>query len=178
MTNSPIPATRRNMLFGLAGASGAALAASGGPALAAALKANTTGTTPANENGTVWWVELVSSDMAKAAKFYATSVGWTANTTAMSDPTRAPRGNEPAYTLFSAQGEEVAGAQTVDTEDTAKRRPLWIVYFQVDNIATAVERAVAAGGTLLIEPYTMSNTAKLAVLADLDGTPFGFATPL
>ena len=174
MSTSQAPATRRNMLFGLAGASSAVLASFPGPALAAALKANTT----ASEIGTVWWVELVSTDMSKAAKFYASAVGWTANTTAMSDPNRAPRGNEPAYTLFSAQGEDVAGAQTVDADDSAKRRPQWIVYFQVDNVATAVERAIAAGGTLLIEPYNLSTTARLAVVADLDGTPFGFGTPL
>jgi predicted enzyme related to lactoylglutathione lyase len=165
---------RRNLLAGLG-------------ALGGALFAMTPAATPAKaavspetlqEIGTVWWVELVSADMAKAAGFYSSAIGWQTNTVALADSARPPMKDEASYTLFLTHGSEVAGGQTIELETPSKSKPMWIVYFQVANVDQAVEKAVAAGGQVLLAAYDVPAMARLAVLTDIDGTPFGVASPL
>lgn len=165
---------RRNLLAGLGAMGGALFTMAPGATPAKATVSPET----LQEVGTVWWVELVSEDMAKAADFYASVVGWKANTVAMADSARAPAKNEASYTLFSSQGHEVAGGQALDPDTPSKSKLMWIVYFQVANVDQAVEKAVAAGGQVLLPAYNVPDMARLAVMADIDGTPFGVASPL
>lgn len=55
---------------------------------------------------------------------------------------------------------------------------MWLTYFQVDNVDTAVKRAVAAGGQVLISPFDVGKVARMAVVADPEGIPVGLANPL
>lgn len=162
---------RRRHLIGLGACALAACVAA--PASAQDALSN-----PAEEGvGTVWWVELVSSDSGPTVEYYKTTLAWGSRTS-------LPAGGEVAssavapYTLFEAGGHEVAGAVVATKSDLAKGRPLWIVYFRVDDVEKSIARALAAGGKLLQAPYDVPGSARMAVLADLDGTPFGVAAPL
>lgn len=126
--------------------------------------------------GTVWWVELVSSNTGPAVEYYKKTLAWGTRTSAHS--TGEPGAATAAYTLFEAGGNDVAGAVAANASDPAKSRPLWIVYFRVDDVEQAIARALAMGGKLLQVPYDVPGAARMAVLADLDGTPFGVAAPL
>lgn len=128
--------------------------------------------------GTVWWVELVAANDAKSTAFYNTTVGWTSKRIGLSDTGKAPGPDEAAYTLFMASGNDVAGASRADPSDPVKKQPMWIVYFQVDNVEKAISRATTQGGRVLISPYDVPGSARMALLADIDGVPFGVATPL
>lgn len=130
------------------------------------------------EHGTVWWVELVASDLGKAADFYSSVVGWSTQLGALEDSSRPPAEGEPAMLLFKSAGHDLAGALKVDSKTPGKTSPRWIVYFQVENVDAAIARTLAKGGSLLIHPFDVGSTVRLAVVADQDGTPFGLATPL
>ncbi|MET0568689.1 MAG: VOC family protein [Hyphomicrobiaceae bacterium] len=128
--------------------------------------------------GTVWWSELVSGDVPKALGFYSKVIGWETKTVGLEDAAQPVKDGEPSYTLMLAQGNEVAGALPVDTDDPAKKAPMWLTYFQVDDVDAAVKRATAAGGTVLISPFDVGKIARMAVIADPEGVRVGLAHPL
>lgn len=128
--------------------------------------------------GTVWWVELIAASDVKSAAYYDAAVGWSSKRVSILDSEKVAQPDEPAYTLFMSNGNEVAGAYRADPKDPVKNRPMWIVYFQVDNVDKAIARAITKGGRLLIAPYDVAGSARMALLADIDATPFGVASPL
>lgn len=162
--------TRRRFLAGVLTAGCVATAPAG---LAAAT------TSPPTDNdglGTVWWVELVSTNDLQASEYYGSIMGWDVKRTALSDGSREPQSGEPAYTLFRASGTEVAGALKVDGNNLAKNKPVWIVYFKVENVEKTIDKALKLGGRLLMTPFDIPGV-RIAVISDLDGNPVGLAAP-
>lgn len=165
---------RRSLLLGTGALGTVLLGAAAGES-----QANSPQTpTAAPEQGTVWWAELVASDLGKAAGFYSSVIGWSTHLGALSDSSRPPAAGEPALLLFKSDDNAVAGGLLADPKTPGKTAPRWIVYFQVDNVDAAIARTLAKGGALLIHPFEVASTVRLAVVADPDGTPFGLATPL
>ena len=171
MTELSRTINRRTALWAALAAAGAAQSAA--PAAAATSKAGSD-----KEIGTVWWVELVTRDMAQAQKFYTKTIGWNSKTVAMDDATRAPKAGEAGYTMFLHTDDDIAGAQAIDTDDPSKNRPVWIIYFQVENVDSAAKRAVEVGGRIMTAPYDIPGNARLAVMTDADGLLFGLAAPI
>lgn len=132
---------------------------------------------PVPELGTVWWAELVTKDLKRAANYYSSVIGWTTKSVAMSDSSRPAGPNEPELVLFMTEGNELAGALLTNRDTPGKGAPRWIVYFQVLDVDAAVGRAIAKGGKLLIHPFDVGTSVRLAVVEDPDGVPFGLATP-
>ena len=170
----PHPA-RRSLLLGT-GAVGTLLLAAAPSAKLEAKAPEPAAAAP--EHGTVWWAELVASDLGKAAGFYASVIGWSTQLGALADSSRPPAPDEPALLLFKSADNAVAGGLVADPKTPGKTAPRWIVYFQVENVDAAIARTLQKGGTLLIHPFEVASTVRLAVVADPDGTPFGLATPL
>lgn len=168
-THPGIDTQRRRLFCGLLAS---------GSLLVAVPKAQAVTVAETNDIGTVWWSELISGDVPKALGFYSKVIGWETKTVALDDPTQLLKEGDPSYTLMLAKGNEVAGALAVDAEDPAKKAPMWLTYFQVDNVDTAVKRAVAAGGQVLISPFDVGKVARMAVVADPEGIPVGLANPL
>lgn len=163
----------RRFLLGAAGALATVLMAGAGSGRAQPAPAPTV----PSELGSVWWVELITSDLGRAGAFYSSVVGWSTKRVAMADGSRPPAPGEPALLMFQSEGNEVAGALLSDDQAPGKTQPRWIVYFQVDNVDAAIKRTLDKGGTLLIHPFDVGTIVRLAVVADPDGTPFGLATP-
>ncbi len=90
--------------------------------------------------GEIGWHELLASDEAGAFAFYHALFGW------------QKAGNEsgPAGTcqLFSIGGETIGGMMAKPPSANA----LWLHYFNVGDIDTAMKRATAAGGQILHGP--------------------------
>jgi predicted enzyme related to lactoylglutathione lyase len=174
--NVPLAPSRRMALASAAVWGGALILGSRGAACAGSSTSDRTG--DADGVGTVWWVELIAANDVKSAAHYNSVLGWTSKRDALSDGEKPAQPDEPAYTLFMANGNEVAGAYRANPSDPVKDRPMWIVYFQVDNVDKAISRAVSQGGRLLLSPYDVPGSARMALLADIDGIPFGVAAPL
>lgn len=170
VADAGIDAQRRRLFCGLLAS---------GSLLVAAPKAHavTLGDDTANI-GTVWWSELVSADVPKALGFYSKVIGWETKTVGPENPAQPVKDGEASYTLMLAKGNEVAGALPVNPDDPAKKVPMWLTYFQVDDVDAAVKRATAAGGTILISPFDVANVARMAVISDPEGVPVGLAHPL
>ena len=120
-----------------------------------------------NEHGTLAWNELLTPNPAAVTQFYADVFGWSANTMEMP-------GME--YTVFSVDGGSengIAGAMSPPMEMPS----VWIVYFNVDDVAATVARARELGATVIMEPTPTPGVGTLAALADPQGAMFSLMTP-
>jgi predicted enzyme related to lactoylglutathione lyase len=100
--------------------------------------------------GVPCWVDTWQPDADGAARFYAELFGW-----------EAARGE---YSLFRLRGRDVAGVAG-SADDT----PAWTTDVEVADADATAERAVAAGGSLLREPFASLDGGRMALFADPAG---------
>jgi uncharacterized protein len=112
-----------------------------------------------NEHGTLSWNELMSPDVATAAKFYNQILGWDASTVEMP-------GME--YTEFKLGDRSIAGGMKPPMEGMPA---VWGIYFATDDTDKTVEIARSHGGTVFQEPTDIP-PGRMAVLADPSGAVF------
>ena len=87
----------------------------------------------------VVYLELHTVDLPRACAFYARLCGWR--------PQRIEAGCGTYWALAMASGFGGGGVVECDT-----RRPLWLPYIEVADIAETTERARALGASVLLEP--------------------------
>jgi predicted enzyme related to lactoylglutathione lyase len=97
------------------------------------------------------WVELASTDPARAQDFYAGLFGW-----------------EPAGDRFRRDGRAVAGL----TRAGGDRAAGWLPYLAEADLGAALERVTAAGGRRLSGP-TLGHGGRFAIVADRSGAALG-----
>jgi uncharacterized protein len=105
------------------------------------------------QHGVPCWVDTWQEEIPAA--FYSGLFGWEAQV-----------GDE--YTLFTHRGLDVAGAGV-----RAGAEPAWTTYVWVDDADAVAERAVAAGGRLVSEPFDSLDGGRMALVADPAGAVFG-----
>ncbi len=122
-------------------------------------------------DGVFNWIDLSTTDIAGARAFYSGLFGWQANNVPVGD-------SGMDYTFFELDGHAVAGGGQMMPEQQAAGQPAaWTSYVKYDDIDTAVARAEAAGGTVLMPPMEIPNSGRLAVLIDPSGAVFGIWSP-
>src|SRR3954454_11053090 len=97
------------------------------------------------------WVELASTDPARAQDFYADLFGW-----------------EPAGDRFRLDGRAVAGL----TRSGADRPAGWLTYLAEADLELALERVAAARGHCLSGP-TPGHGGRFAIVTDRSGGALG-----
>jgi len=125
--------------------------------------------------GEVWWNEYLSSDPARASKFYASVVGWQVKTVALEEPSRPAKPGEKAYVMMMKGADEEAGLMRLVDAEYAGARAGWFTYFFVDNLELALDRAIHQGGKIVREPVAISEDTRIAVIADPEGALVGLA---
>lgn len=115
-----------------------------------------------SETGALDWVELLTRDPATAEAFYRQVFGWEAAT----DDYSGTR-----YTVFSLDGEEVAGMMLMPDEVPAEAPAHWSVYFAVGD-CRAAETTVDELGGLVLRPTMDMPDGRFAVMADPQGATF------
>lgn len=117
-----------------------------------------------NEHGALIWNELLSPDVPAAAAFYDAVLGMGTETVDM------PMG---PYTIFTADGEQVAGAMAPPMEGVPAH---WAVYFAVDDCDAAVAKVQELGGACFAEPMDIP-PGRMAGLSDPQGAMFFVLQP-
>ncbi|MGC0373426.1 VOC family protein [Streptomyces sp. SAI-229] len=123
----------------------------------------------AGEVGTLCWVELHVPDIARAAAFYRSVLGW--ETSAVTFP-------DGVYTSVNPAGageESMFGGLVPPAEDLAGAepgRPHWLPYFGVDDTDAVVARAVELGGRVRLPATSVAGVGRLARLEDPYGARF------
>ena len=117
------------------------------------------------------WTELSTTDEAGALKFYSTLLGW-------KDDPQAMGPDMGFYHMQRLNGLEVAALYEQGPEEKAQGIPShWRTYFTVTNTDAAVERAKAAGGSVVFGPMDVFDAGRMCMLRDSQGAMFAVWQP-
>jgi predicted enzyme related to lactoylglutathione lyase len=116
--------------------------------------------------GAPCWIELFSSDTARARAFYGELFGWTSETA----------GPEyGGYVNFFAHGAPVAGCMANAGQTGVP--DAWSTYLAVDDARATTDRALANGGQVIVEPMEVPQLGTMAVITDAGGAVIGMWQP-
>ncbi|MFH8804026.1 VOC family protein [Streptomyces sp. NPDC017936] len=110
--------------------------------------------------GSLGWVELMSRDPARAEAFYTTVFGWTV-------------GTSEHYTRWGVGGLDFGGMVTMDDKFPPEVPPHWLPYFAVADVDATAATARQADGAVLMEPTSLPDGPRIAVLRDPQHAVFG-----
>ncbi|MFJ8542224.1 VOC family protein [Streptomyces sp. NPDC093586] len=110
--------------------------------------------------GSLGWVELLTREPGRAADFYTTVFGWGVTASA-----RYPR--------WSVDGADFGGMVTMDEKFPHEVPAHWLPYFAVADVDTAAVDTTDSDGTVLMEPTSLPDGPRIAVLRDPQGAMFG-----
>ena len=116
------------------------------------------------KHGTFSWIELATTDAAKAKPFYAGLLGWTFDD--------MPAGPGMTYSMAKLGEHHVAGLFEMGKEMAAMVPPNWASYITVDDADQAAKKAAENGAKVLKEPFDVMDVGRMAVLQDPTGAAF------
>ena len=116
--------------------------------------------------GAPCWVDLFTSDMDRARSFYEQVLGVT---------TEANPPEYGGYVNFLKDGLGVAGAMTND--GSTGQPDGWTIYLSVEDAATTVDAAEAAGGSVIVPAMDVMALGRMAVVTDPGGAAVGIWQP-
>ena len=112
--------------------------------------------------GAPCWVDCQVDDPARAAAFYAGLLGW-----GFGEHDAATDG----YLTASLDGAKAAG---IGPKASGAGMPsVWHTYFAVDDVDAAAASVAATGGTVLMMPFNVGTSGRMAMAADPRGATFG-----
>jgi hypothetical protein len=115
--------------------------------------------------GAPCWMDLMTSDAARAREFYAGVFGWTAG---------EPAEQFGGYFMFFADGAPVAGCMAkVPGVPSMEGPDTWGVYLSSPDAKGTVEAALTHGGTLREGPMDIADLGAQAILEDGTGARIG-----
>ena len=124
-----------------------------------------TGTRIGGEMNTVGWIELTTTDEAKAAKFYGDVFGWK-----VTNGKGAPAGPDD-YGHIENAGTAIGGIPPASMRDP-NAPPNWMIYVEVADTAAATEKAKSLGATVCMGPMDIGENGTISVLQDPQGAYF------
>ncbi|MDX2823644.1 VOC family protein [Streptomyces ipomoeae] len=113
-----------------------------------------------NAPGTLGWVELLTRSPERAKAFYTTVFGWSV-------------GGSESYPQWGLGGADFGGMVTMDDKFPHEVPSHWLPYFAVEDVDDTARIATEADGTILMEPTTVPDGPRIAVLRDPQGAMFG-----
>jgi uncharacterized protein len=114
--------------------------------------------------GVPCWVASVHADAEAAQRFYTELFGWEAQDT-------MPPDSPGRYFMCTLRGRNIAAVGT----ERDGRPPLvaaWGTHIWVEDADATAARATEAGGRVIVEPFDLLDSARVAVLADPAGAIF------
>jgi uncharacterized protein len=111
------------------------------------------------------WHELLTTDTAGAAAFYAKVLPW-----------RTAPSSMPGYTVWMAGQTQIGGLQALPSDNGATP-PHWLMYVGTPNVDATCAKAQGLGAHVVKAPADIPNVGRFAVLADPQGATFAVFTP-
>ena len=112
-----------------------------------------------NRPNTLIWNELQTRDKAGAEAIYSAVFGWSSSS------------DETGYGMFAIGDRVQAGVLAMD-ESFGPIPPIWSVYFMVEDVDAAVEKAKTLGAAVHVPPTSAGEMGKFSTLADPTGAVF------
>lgn len=109
--------------------------------------------------GSFVWHELMTTDIAAAAKYYQKVIGWKTQ----------PFEQDPSYLMWVAKNGPLGGVMQL----AAGVASYWLPYVGTADIEATVNSATTLGGTVVVPVTNLAHGGRYAVLADPLGAHFG-----
>lgn len=123
---------------------------------------------PETTPGAPCWIDLMTSDIAKARQFYGELFGWEYQT-----------GDEEkygGYTTALKNGKTVAGLMQKD-ESQAGMPDVWSTYLRSDDAEATAAAVTANGGQVYMPPMDVPEQGFMAIFGDPSGAAIGIWQP-
>ena len=117
--------------------------------------------------GSLWWVEVLSNDVAGACNFYGSLFGWTS--------TDRPLEPFASYTFFKRGDVHEGGLLPIGPDWGVS--PRWNSIFAVGDGDTTIQRAQALGGCEIFT-HTVPTAGRIGILSDPGGAGFVIRGPV
>lgn len=122
-------------------------------------------TTRSHAAGSVVWLDLSTTDVDRARRYYGELLGW---------EYEASDTGQGVYVIARVPGGEVGGMMAQDPAQTETGVPsAWTVFFGTDDIDHAVARVEELGGSVLEPPFAIPGDVRIAIVADPTGAVCG-----
>jgi predicted enzyme related to lactoylglutathione lyase len=112
--------------------------------------------------GTLCWADLSTPDAKRGSDFYSGLFGW---------QIMADEKDKSGY-LHIKNGEHFIGGIPPAAHRQAGGPPHWLAYIWVDDVDASAAKAKQLGGKLYVDPMTIENVGRMAVIADPQGAVF------
>ncbi|MEV6738797.1 VOC family protein [Streptomyces sp. NPDC051104] len=113
-----------------------------------------------NAPGSLGWVELLTRVPERVTDFYTTVFGWSVHPSEQ-------------YTQWGIDGADFGGMVTMGDRFPPEVPSHWLPYFAVEDVDATVQVATQAGAGVLMEPTSVPDGPRIAVLKDPQGAVFG-----
>jgi uncharacterized protein len=113
--------------------------------------------------GVPCWVDTSQPEPEAAVVFYSGLFGWEFEDV-------MPAGSEGKYFIARIRGGDVAAVGSVP--EGALAIAMWNTYVWVDSADDTAARAAAAGGSVVTEPFDVTEAGRMGVCADREGAAF------
>jgi uncharacterized protein len=117
--------------------------------------------------GVPCWIDVVESDTDATRAFYGDLFAWTYEN-------RTPEGAPQSYAYARRDGLTVAGVGGPPSEGEPTG---WNQYVRVDSVDDTVAAVEANGGKVVMGPYDVGASGRVATCADPEGAVFGLWQP-
>lgn len=124
-----------------------------------------TGTRIGGVMNTVGWIELSTTDVAQAVKFYGDVFGWK-----VTNGKGAPAGPND-YAQIENGDAMIGGIPPASMRDP-NTPPNWMIYVEVADAAAATAKAASLGATVCMGPMDIGEHGTISVLSDPQGAFF------
>ncbi|WP_099022178.1 VOC family protein [Mycolicibacterium palauense] len=121
---------------------------------------------PTTPLGAPVWVDLATTDIDRAARFYTAVFGWTVST---------PGPRDCGYLNATREGLQVAGLMPNDPQWNSPDR--WSTYLHTADVDATLSAVEAAGGTCCGGAMDVEGKGRMAMLADPTGAMVGLWQP-
>lgn len=115
---------------------------------------------PSNEihNGKLVWVDLLTTDIQRAAAFYTSVFGWQSNTA-----------SDDTYVELSHDGRVMSSIVLYEDDQASDGDARWLVSMSVPDVDAAVDKVAANGGQILEAATDLPDRGRYAVISDSQG---------
>ncbi len=114
------------------------------------------------EAGTPCWVDLSTTDLDAAKKFYSAVLGW-------KDYAEGPE-ETGHYTMPRIKDQNIAGMMAQGEDEKGMGvPPHWNTYVRVDSADAAAKKAKELGAMVVVEPMDVMDVGRMAVFLDPEG---------
>jgi predicted enzyme related to lactoylglutathione lyase len=120
--------------------------------------------------GTFCWVDLGTTDLAGAKKFYGELFGWVY--------VDQPAGPDMEYAIVKQKGRDIAAAYQMNKEMLETGIPThWLSYVSVADVDATARSSEELLGNVIQPPFDISDVGRVAVIQDNVGAVFAIFQP-